>query len=379
MTGAAVAGEPLYGAPLTLPNTTYAADPLAIRVDETYYLYPTTLDTAVEGWSSTDFVIWNYEGIVWGPAPPGAWNYGGICAPDILPYEGQYYMYYNSAGGIGVAVADAPTGPFVDVYDHPLVNGFFTIDPDVFVDEDGSIYMYHTCSAPFGSIAVSRMADPVTMSGTWQRLFSPGIINWEGFLVEGPWMIKHDGVYYLMYSGNQTIYPFYAIGYATADEPLGPFTKYENNPILGVDWAHDFWGPGHNSVVNDADGRMWMFYHTKVAPQTGWEREVRINQVAFNAEDQLFVVLDDDTTPADDDTTPDDDSTPSDDDTTPVDDDATPDDDDTTPVDDDTTPSDDDTTPVDDDSTSPDDDTLGDDDSEPGDDDNDDEKGGCGC
>jgi beta-xylosidase len=331
------AAEPDYGTPLTLPNAVFAADPTAIRVDDTYYLYPTTLDTAVECWSSTDFATWNYEGIVWGPAPPGAWNASGICAPHVLPYVGDYYLYYNSGGGIGVAVAEAPTGPFVDVYDHPLVDGFFVIDPAVFLDDDGQAFLYSTCAAPFGSICVTPMADPATLGGARRLLFRPGILNWEGFLVEGPWMLKHHGAYYLMYSGNQTVYPFYAIGYATADNPLGPFTKYEGNPILRADWAYDFWGPGHNSVVNNAADRMWMFYHTKVAPQTGWEREVRINEVAFDAGDRLYVVLDDEDDDDNDNNDNDDNDDDDDDDSA-----AGDDDDDTVADDDDDAPAEDD-------------------------------------
>jgi hypothetical protein len=93
---------------------------------------------------------------------------------------------------------------------------------------------------------------------------------------------------------NQTIYPFYAVGYATADDPLGPSSKMRAIRFLAVDWEHDFWGPGGDSVVTDAQERLWMFYHTKVSPQTGWEREIRINELVFDAHARLRVVLDDD-------------------------------------------------------------------------------------
>jgi hypothetical protein len=57
---------------------------------------------------------------------------------------------------------------------------------NVFIDDDGRMYLYHTCAAPLGSICVTPMTDPVTLDGPQRLLFGPGIVNWEGFLVEGP-------------------------------------------------------------------------------------------------------------------------------------------------------------------------------------------------
>jgi len=309
------AKNPGYGEPLDLPNATTAADPAVIRVNGVYYLYPTTDSASIRCWSSADFVNWNYEGEVWHSGGPGSWNEGLACAPDVLPYEGRYYLYYaagSKIGHIGVAVSDSPTGPFIDVYDHPFIGGgyggtlLYSIDPHVFLDDDGSLYMYCSCLSPFSSVRVSRMADPITLTGEWEVLLRPGITNWEGILCEAPWMIKHDGTYYLMYSGNAATVPDYAIGYATSMNPMGPFIKYFGNPILDTDWDYDFWGPGHNSAVKDENGKLWMFYHTKTSPDTGWDRRVRINQLAFDQYENLYVVLNDDDDTGDDDAADDD-------------------------------------------------------------------------
>ena len=328
----AQAGGPYYGEPITLPGVTVAADPHVIRVGATYYMYPTANDTAVEAWSSTDMVNWEHVGIVWGPAIPGNWNDHGLWAPDVQAFEGKYYMYYTANQKIGVAVADQPEGPFIDVYDHPLIGAGYggteetSIDANVFRDDDGSFYMYCTDYIWWISvIRVSPMSDPVTVNADWRLLIVPGL-SWETFYAEGPYMVKHDGVYYLMYSGSSTSTPFYAVGYATADNPLGPFHKYEDNPILRVDWFYDFWGPGHNSVVTDQAGDRWIFYHTKTDLELDWNRVPRKNQLDFDAQGNMYVVLYDDDTVDDD--TVDDDTV--DDDT--VDDDAV--DDDT--IDDDT-------------------------------------------
>ena len=117
------AKSPSYGDPLDLPGAEAAADPSVIRVNDTYYLYPTSSWDRIECWSSEDFGSWTYEGAVWGPADEGSWNDQGLWAPDVLPYEGHYYLYYTANQRIGVAVADSPTGPFEDVYDHPFIGG----------------------------------------------------------------------------------------------------------------------------------------------------------------------------------------------------------------------------------------------------------------
>ena len=371
----AVTAGPNYGAPLVLPGATTAADPSAIRVDDIYYVYATTDTKTVQGWSSADLMDWQPTGAVWGPPPPGAWNDDLIMAPQVLPYEERFYLYYGVGHYVGVAVADTPTGPFVDVYEHPFFGGIYTGDPAVFQDEDGSLFMYCTCLAPFSSIRVLPMSDPVTLTGECRLLLVPGLLNWEGFLVEGPWMIKRAGTYYLMYSGFLATLPWYAIGYATAADPRGPFTKYDGNPILQVDWAYDFWGPGHNSSVTSPDGRILMFYHTKTEPASGWDREIRINELAFTTDKELYVVLGDDDDSTDDDAVNDDitdDDAIDDDDT--ADDDAINDD----TIDDDVT--DDDATnddAIDDDATNDDaiDEDAADDDAA----DNDDDDSRCGC
>lgn len=324
------AGRPNYGEPIELDGTEAAADPSIIRVEEFYYLYPTTDSNTIECWSSEDMIDWLYEGAVWGPPEPGAWNDSWVVAPDVLPYEGRYYLYYAAGkkiGHIGVAVSDSPTGPFIDVYDHPFIGGghadtlLYSIDAHVFLDDDGSLYMYCTSLSPFSSVRVSPMIDPVTVTAQWTVLLRPALINWEWILCEAPWMVKHDGTYYLMYSGNGATVPEYAIGYATADHPLGPFKKFSGNPILDVDWEYDFWGPGHNSVVTDADGARWMFYHTKIAPEEGWDRVLRRNRIDFRSNKTLYVDLDDDSDDDADDDQSDDDTADDDDFNTDADDD----------------------------------------------------------
>lgn len=106
---------------------------------------------------------------------------------------------------------------------------------------------------------------------------------WErraGEVTEGPWMLKHDGTYYLMYSGSGAKGPDYGIGYATAKSPMGPFVKYAGNPI-----AHrnkDIFGPGHHCVVEGPHGGLWMVYHQKADEGDDWNRFVALDPLWFD-------------------------------------------------------------------------------------------------
>jgi len=295
--GPVLPSEPQYGEVIDLPGAFMAADPTVIEVDGTWYIYPTTTTVSVECWSSTNFEAWDYEGVVWGPGEPGAWNDAKVWAPDVFQQEGLFYLYYTANMKIGVAVADDPTGPFADVYDHPLLGGgyggvaFNTIDAHMFRDADGALYLYATGYMPLTFLRVFPMADPVTVGGDWEFLFAANPLNWELFVVEGPWLIVRDDLYYLMYSGHGGDRPQYSIGYATATGPMGPFTRYEGNPILKADEAYEFWGPGHNSVTTGPDGDLWAFYHTKDCENVGWERHMRRNRLAFTDDGRLYVDL----------------------------------------------------------------------------------------
>jgi beta-xylosidase len=126
------------------------------------------------------------------------------------------------------------------------------------------------------------MADPLTKKGDPAEVIRP-TADWEhkkGAVTEGPWMLKHKELYYLMYSGSGADGPDYAIGYATAKSPLGPFTKYAGNPIAHR--ADGVFGPGHHCVVTGSDGRFWMVYHQQNSEKIGWQRFLAIDPLWFD-------------------------------------------------------------------------------------------------
>jgi beta-xylosidase len=90
-------------------------------------------------------------------------------------------------------------------------------------------------------------------------------LDWEGHLIEGPWVTRQQGRYWIFYAGNDFTTPAYGIGVAVADHPLGPYVK-QSEPLLKSTQA--WWAPGHASVAPGLDGEPQLFFHAFV-PGTG--------------------------------------------------------------------------------------------------------------
>ncbi len=256
------------------------ADPSVIRYKSQYYLYPTWDGKGYDVFVSDDLVHWKQKPKCFIDQRGGAW------APDVFHNvrgDGKFYLYYtvnNPAGGklIGVAVADHPLGPFHDKGN--LATG--SIDAHLFQDDDGAYYLYYVNIENGFQILAQAMRDPLTPQGETHLVIEP-TEPWEkrrGAVTEGPWMLKHQGRYYLMYSGSGANGPEYAIGYATATSPLGPFTKYAHNPI--AQQGNGVFGPGHHCVVTGPDDQLWMVYHQQNNTRIGWDRFLAIDPLWFD-------------------------------------------------------------------------------------------------
>ncbi|MDB6027655.1 MAG: Arabinoxylan arabinofuranohydrolase [Verrucomicrobiales bacterium] len=270
------------------------ADPHVIRVGKKYYLYPTSHTHGYDALVSEDLVHWDYKGNIFKDPRGGDW------APDVFHNkrgDGKFYLYYtdNLPDGdhsvfskqIGVAVADSPLGPFIDKGSlcHP------SIDAHLFQDEDGSFYLYYVDLSQGSRIMMQPMADLLTKKGEPSEVIRP-TEEWErknGEVTEGPFMLKRNGVYYLMYSGTGADSPNYGIGYATAKSPLGPFEKYKGNPI--VKRTDKVLGPGHHSVVEAPDGKLWMMYHQKRSEEISFKRFLAVDPIWFDDEGVIHATV----------------------------------------------------------------------------------------
>jgi len=260
------------------------ADPAVILYDGLYHLYGTGQvrgDGGYRVYTSRDLVHWTRGPVVFRINQPHVW------APDVWrdPGTGRFYLYYTANKTVGVAEAAGPCGPFTNP--RRLVEA--AIDAHLFRDDDGRLYLYYV-KFPGFRITVQQMADPATPAGNPKVILKP-TSEWEtraGRVTEGPWMIKRAGRYYLLYSGSGANTPDYAVGYATACGPMGPFTRAPHNPI--VRRSEGVLGPGHGCAVRDAAGAWWHVYHQKRTAKVEWGRDICLDPLRFDTQGSLFGV-----------------------------------------------------------------------------------------
>jgi len=267
------------------------ADPHIAVFGKKYYIYPTTDGStgwnsiSFSVWSSSDLQYWANEGEVFNVARDLTWAKTKAWAPAISFKNGKYFFYFSADGNIGVAVGDQPKGPFKDPLGKPLIaKGFAAgqmIDPMVFTDEDGSSYLFFGQ----GSCHVVKLNDDmISFDSAKVTTFKPIAYN------EAPFMFKRNGKYYLMWSENDTRDPRYCVSYATADSPLGPFTKSESGPVLkakGVVKA-----AGHNSVLQIPGKDEWyiVYHRFKIPGGNGFNRETCISPMRFDPDGKILPV-----------------------------------------------------------------------------------------
>jgi beta-xylosidase len=262
-------------------------DPGITSVDGVYYAYATNSGNKnVQVARSTDLVKWEMlrDGL---PGLPkwAALPFGNVWAPEVMKIGEQYVMYYTARDKssnvqcIGVATSPRPEGPFRDTRTEPFVcqpgmGG--SIDPSPFRDGD-KLYLYWkndgNCCGGSTYIQVQEMApDGLSLVGEPTKLVQNDK-RWEGIVIEAPTMWKQDGAYYLFFSGNIYNGLDYAIGYATCQSPSGPCEDAPENPILKTSLERPpVISPGHQTIVTDDDGELWLVYHAWESPPSPVQR-----------------------------------------------------------------------------------------------------------
>jgi xylan 1,4-beta-xylosidase len=279
------------------PQGVSLGDVTVVREADRYYLFA----TGGGAWVSSNLVDWIYQAVeVHGARVP--------VAPHVVKYRGAFYMSGNDAPLFKAADILGPyelVGPWKDEKGGPwtgVVNGRTwkgAFDVDIFVDDDGKPHLYYPARSTEGIFVVPLNPDDLTRFAAAPKHlfgFEPSH-RWEHWgevneyagvaWIEGPWMFKRKGIYYLEYSGSGTQWLSYATGVYTARSPLGPFTYAPGNPLLrkltGV-----VTGPGHGSVVQGPDGNWWQFYTIVLANPPGGRR-LGMDPVGFDAKGNMFV------------------------------------------------------------------------------------------
>ena len=285
------------------------ADPEGIVFGNQYWIFPTFSakyenQVFLDAFSSKDLVHWEKHNRVLDTSVI-KWAKEAMWAPSIIKKNQQYYLFFsandlqrpggpywddkdlnNHRGGIGVAVAEAPEGPYKDHLGVPLIGEFHNdaqpIDQFVFKDIDGTYYMFY---GGWRHCNISILNDDFTGFVPWSdnKLFKE--ITPEGY-VEGPFVFRRKNNYYFMWSegswGNDT----YKVAYAMSDKVTGPYKRI--GTILESD-KNIATGAGHNSVINTPNTDQWyMVYHRRPIPNKGRDhRVISIDKLEFNKDDTI--------------------------------------------------------------------------------------------
>ena len=260
------------------------ADPTIFYEDSVYYLYGTggEVDKGFQVYTSTNLSDWKYAGMAL--SRDDAWGGFGFWAPQVFRYKGQLYMAYTSEEQIAIAKADSPLGPFVTLTGEKLSGPTKQIDPYVFIDDDGTPYLYHVRLSGGNKLYVVELKEDLSdIKPETARLCIEADQPWElkhSQVTEGPTILKHEGMYYFFYSANHFLSVDYAVGYATADNPLGPWTKTTDSPIIHRTQIGQN-GTGHGDFFTDAEGNLRYVFHFHADKQNVSPRKTGLVRAAF--------------------------------------------------------------------------------------------------
>lgn len=266
----------------TNPISVEGGDPFILLYNGTYYLYETNSPDGFIVSSSPDMVNWKREGFAL--HKDNAIGTEKFYAPEILYHNNKFYMIYASNEHLAVAISDSPLGPFTQNEKKHLNTEDREIDGHFFADDDGRIYIYFVRIVKgLGNVIYgAEMCDDFSAYKNAREILHAQL-PWEiimGKVTEGPFMLKHKGLYYLMYTANDFRSKEYAVGYAVSSSPLDGFIRYENNPILIKNGP--IMGTGHNSVTTSKDGKeLFIVYHCHNSDNSVSPRLLCIDRISF--------------------------------------------------------------------------------------------------
>ena len=274
------------------------ADPFIYYEDGTYYLYGTRSEDGIAVAVSKDLKTWQ-----WPEEKPMYLalhkddSYGDFWfwAPELYKVGDKYLMYYSAEEHICVAEGDSPLGPFRQKEQKPMREAK-GIDNSLFIDKDGKPYLFWVNFTESGlqSWVAELEEDCSTIIEGSEKMCIATSQGWEKVwpsVNEGPFVLEHEGYYYLTYSANSYESPNYGLGYAVAEHPAGPWVKYDGNPIL--QFVGGLEGVGHHAYFTDKEGNRRIAFHSHCQPGKIHPRKIHIGSYRFedngDAPDRLVI------------------------------------------------------------------------------------------
>lgn len=302
------AGENALADPVTgtyrNPLDVTMADPFVLLHKGVYYLYGTydaSVNSGLVVFTSSDLVNWKNQGLAF-EKTSDTWSQSHFWGPEVVYTKGEFYMYFNASPNsnprdrpfnmrLCIAKSKSPLGPFTEIK-----APFYSprppdeaIDQHVFIDDDGRAYLYFTrVTVGRNEIRVVRLKDNMVEFDGEPILCVRPKEPWESHqrgnhvVAEGAYVLKRGGYYYLTYTANHFLDPNYCIGYAVSSSPLGPWKKYEGNPVLKK--TDRISGPGNGMVVPSPDGsERFIVYHVHNSLDRVLPRKLAIDRIRFES------------------------------------------------------------------------------------------------
>lgn len=281
------------------------ADPEGVIFDRQYWIYPTFSakykdQVFLDAFSSTDMINWKKHPRIIDTSVI-KWAYMAMWAPSIVKKDQQYFLFFSANdiqskkrngvkddhnGGIGIAVATNPAGPYKDYLGKPLINQFYNdaqpIDQFVFQDKDGQYYIMY---GGWGRCNIAKLNNDFTALVPFENGDLVKEITPKGY-VEGPTMFIRNNTYYLMWSEGGWTNGSYKVAYARSNSIFGPFER--ESTILEAD-STIATGAGHHSVMNIPGTDEWyIVYHRRPIPNLDRDHRVTcIDELKFNVDGSI--------------------------------------------------------------------------------------------
>lgn len=236
--------------------------------------------------SSSDLINWTDHGVIVTQSKVDwvdSTKYN-MWAPDCIEKDGKYYFYFPAGaregigvrGGIGVAIADKPEGPYIP---QPMpIKGVNGIDPNLFIDKDGQAYLYWSA----GNLYMAKLKDNMLELDSEVKIAAE--MPKEG-MKEGPYVFERNGIYYMTYPHveNDTERLEYAIG----DNPFGPF-KFAG--VIMDEHPSGCW-TNHHSFIEFEDQWYLFYHHNDYSPKFDKNRSIRADKMFFNEDGTIQKVI----------------------------------------------------------------------------------------
>ena len=266
------------------------ADPAVVEFRGEYYMFVTR---SLGYWHSRDLQNWTF-------IKPEKWYFQGCNAPAAHNYKDSVlYVTGDPSGSMSILYTDNPKkGDWkaVPAILHDLQ------DPDLFIDDDGSAFMFWGSSNlyPIRGKRLDRNKRFLPVSDVVDILFNKDMAKhgWERFgennsdtvipgYIEGPWLTKYNGRYYMQYGAPGTEFNVYADGVYIADHPLGPYSYAPNNPISCKPGGF-MNGAGHGSTVLGPQNKYWHFASMALSYNVNWERRLCLFPLYFDKDGLMY-------------------------------------------------------------------------------------------